>query len=247
MKLRKFLRVLYFPYEALVFLPLVVVLTTVLGIISMILVVTVSPKMGSFLGGRTWARLLAWITPMFVRVKGRENIDATQSYVVVANHASHYDILVLYGWLDVDFKWVMKQELRKIPILGYACDLIGHIYIDRSNVKAAIASLEQAREKIVNGTSVLFFPEGTRSRTGRMRKFKKGAFRMALDLKLPVLPVSIVGTNRILPGKSLSLLPGRAKMIIHPPIPTGGYSEQNLKELMDQTREIIQAGIDGEG
>jgi 1-acyl-sn-glycerol-3-phosphate acyltransferase len=165
--------------------------------------------------------------------------------VIVSNHQSQFDIFVLYGWLDIDFKWVMKQELRKVPVIGIACERLGHIYVDRSNREAALASIDGAKQRIVDGTSVLFFPEGTRSRDKLMRPFKKGAFRMALDLQLPILPVSIQGTREILPSDTLDLYPGRATMIIHPPIPVADYDTARLHELMEHTRRVIAApGLD---
>jgi 1-acyl-sn-glycerol-3-phosphate acyltransferase len=165
--------------------------------------------------------------------------------VIVANHQSHYDIFLLYGWLGVDFKWVMKQELRKAPMIGVACDRLGHIFVDRSDRQAAIASLQTAKERIRNGTSVFFFPEGTRSRSGDLRAFKKGAFRMALDLDLPILPITLVGTRRIMPPDSLDIFPGKARMIIHPPVAIGPYRDNDVEELMAVVRRTIESGLDG--
>jgi 1-acyl-sn-glycerol-3-phosphate acyltransferase len=178
---------------------------------------------------------------MRVTVIGRRNVDPLQSYVIVSNHQSQYDIFVLYGWLDIDFKWVMKQELRKVPAIGISCERLGHIYVDRSNREAALASINAAKQRIVDGTSVLFFPEGTRSRDNRMRPFKKGAFRMALDLQLPILPITIQGTRDILPSDTMDLYPGRATMIIHPPIAIDEYSHDTLEDLMARTRTVIEA------
>jgi 1-acyl-sn-glycerol-3-phosphate acyltransferase len=178
---------------------------------------------------------------MRVKVIGRRNVDPLQSYVIVSNHQSQYDIFVLYGWLNIDFKWVMKQELRKVPAIGISCERLGHIYVDRSNREAALSSINAAKQRIVDGTSVLFFPEGTRSRDNRMRPFKKGAFRMALDLQLPILPITIQGTRYILPSDTLDLYPGRATMIIHPPIPIGNYSHDTLDDLIARTRAVIEA------
>ena len=238
------LRILYFPYIIFVFFPLLGLSTVFFGTLTVILVHIVGPRLASVAGGTWWARFNSFITPMLVTVTGRENIDKKQSYVVVSNHQSHYDIFVLYGWLGVDFKWVMKKELRKIPFLGYACDTLGHIYIDRSDSKSALASLQEAKTKIKDGTSVIFFPEGTRNATDEMLPFKKGAFQMALDLGVPVLPVSILNTKKILPPKTLKLFPGRARLIIHEPIPVVGYTKENLKDLMSETRQVIQSGLD---
>jgi 1-acyl-sn-glycerol-3-phosphate acyltransferase len=232
---------LYKIYTWLVFAPIFGISTLFFGTSTVILLFFLKPRLVSTLCGKTWARVNSFATPMRVTVRGRRNVDPRQSYVIVSNHQSQFDIFVLYGWLDIDFKWVMKQELRKVPALGIACERLGHIYVDRSNREAALASINAAKQRIVDGTSVLFFPEGTRSRDNRMRPFKKGAFRMALDLQLPILPITIQGTRDILPSDTLDLYPGRATMIIHPPIPIDDYSHDALDELMARTRAVIEA------
>ena len=188
---RKMLRILYQPYKWFIFLPCFAVSTIFFGSLTVILSVITSPRITSFICGTVWARLNGYLTPILVNVTGRNNIVKTKSYVIVANHQSHYDIFVIYGWLGVDFKWVMKQELRKMPGIGIGCEKVGHIFIDRSNHEKAIASLLAAKEKIVNGTSVIFFPEGTRSKDGSLGTFKKGAFKMAIDRMNFFLPVNI--------------------------------------------------------
>lgn len=178
---------------------------------------------------------------MGVTVEGTQYFDHRRSYVVVANHQSQLDILVVYGWLDLDFRWVMKKELRKVPVLGICCEKVGHIYIDRSDASAAVATINKAKEKISDGTSIFFFPEGTRSRDGNLLPFKKGAFKMALDLQLPILPISIVGTHDIMPADTMRLRPGRSKLIIHPPIETSGWGDERHSELMQRTRDAISS------
>lgn len=237
----RILRKLYKIYAWLVVAPILGISTVFFGTSTVILLFFLKPRLVSTLCGKTWARVNSFVTPMRVRVIGRQNVDPLQSYVIVSNHQSQYDIFVLYGWLNIDFKWVMKQELRKVPAIGISCERLGHIYVDRSNREAALASINAAKQRIVDGTSVLFFPEGTRSRDNRMRPFKKGAFRMALDLQLPILPITIQGTRDILPSDTLDLYPGRATMIIHPPIPIDGYSHDALDDLMARTRAVIEA------
>lgn len=244
---RKILVVLYQPYKWLVYVPFLILSTLVFGAIAVILSTLVNQKVGSFIGGAVWSRLNGYMTPIFVKVLGKENIDKYQSYVIVPNHQSHFDVFVLYGWLGIDFKWVLKQELRKVPGLGIGCEKVGHIFIDRSNHEKAIASINAARKKIVNGTSVIFFPEGTRQTSGRLGEFKKGAFKFAIDMGLPLLPVTIINTNKILPPHTMNLLPGKATMIIHPKIDTAGYDDANIDELMEKTRASIQSGIDTHG
>jgi len=136
------------------------------------------------------------MTPVVVFLKGKENIQDQTSYVIVANHQTGWDIFLLYGFLPIDFKWMMKKELRKVPWIGYASEKVGHVFIDRSSLRAAMRSLTEAKQKLVNGTSVLMFPEGTRSGQKEMKPFKKGAFKLAVELGLDVLPVTIVNTIR---------------------------------------------------
>lgn len=237
---------LYQPYKYLVFAPLVVVWTTICASLVLVFAPFTSSRTASRLAAVPWARVLAWFTPMTVEVKGRHHIDPGQSYVLVSNHQSQYDIFVLYGWLGVDFKWVMKRELRKVPGIGVACDKLGHIFIDRSNHAAALATLEAAKTKIVNGTSVIFFPEGTRSRDGKLKRFKRGAFRMALDLGLPILPLTVTGTRDVLPADTSDLLPGSASLIIHEPVAVAGLKATDCQSLSDQVREVIASGLPSE-
>ncbi len=239
----KILLELYQIYKYLVFFPLVAVSTTVMGTAATLLAILVDKKIASVCG-IIWARFNSYITPMLVTVIGKEKIQTNKSYVIVANHQSQYDIFVIYGWMPVDFRWVMKIQLRDVPFLGYACYKIGHIYIDRSNPEAAKASINAARDRIKGGTSIMFFPEGTRSVDGGLLDFKKGAFKFALDMNLPVLPVTIVNTRNVLPAKSLKLFPGSAKLIIHDPIDISQHSEETIGEIMNTARKRIQQGLD---
>jgi len=234
---------LYQPYKYLVFVPAVGLVTASQATAALVLSFMTSPRTASRLSAVPWARILAFMAPMRVVVEGRENIDPQQSYVLVSNHQSQFDIFMLYGWLGVDFKWVMKQELRSVLGIGMACDRLGHIFIDRSNHAAAMATLEAAKKKIVDGTSVMFFPEGTRSRDGKLMRFKKGAFRMAVDLGLPILPLTVTGTRDVLPAGTSDLLPGSARLIIHEPILVDGLTAMDCPHLSNQVREVIASGL----
>lgn len=235
---------LYQPYKYLVVMPVLALNTAIFASIGAIFPFFTTPRTASRLSGVPWARVMAWVTPMRVQVEGREHVDPRQSYVLVSNHQSQYDIFVLYGWLGVDFKWVMKKELRNVLGIGVACERLGHIYIDRSNHAAAVATLERAKNTIVDGTSVVFFPEGTRSRSGKLKPFKKGAFRMALDLGLPILPLTIVGTRDVLPAGTSDLMPGSARLVIHPPVPVSGSSIEDCERLKDQVRDLIASSLE---
>lgn len=242
--LKKVLWFLYQPYKWLVYIPFLGISTLFFGSLVVILLSVVNPRLASLIGGVTWARMNAFFAPMFVKKTGEENIDKNQSYVIVSNHQSQFDIFVLYGWMGVDFKWIMKQELRKVPALGIACERLGHVFIDRTNRESAIASLHAVKKRITKGTSIIFFPEGTRSKDGNIGEFKKGAFRMALELGFPVLPITIIGTNEILPPNTMDLFPGKAKMIIHKPIDSSAYNNETIEELMNRVKGVMQSGFE---
>lgn len=205
------------------------------------------PFVGDLVVNRTvlvwWARFNSFMIPMRVTVGGRENIVKGRSYVIVSNHQSLIDSILLVGWLKTDIKWVMKKELRKVPVFGYAAEKGGQIIIDRSNPKAAYESLRRADEKIAGGTSIVILPEGTRSRTGQLGEFKKGAFWLSLNLGIPILPVSIINTRNILPPDTLDLFPGRAVLKIHQPVDVGQYDEVSMERLISDVRHIVQTGL----
>jgi len=229
----------YRVYKWLVIIPFLAASTALIGLIVICLSYLGAPDFASRIFGTLWARLNVGVSLVNLQVAGREHLDPRQSYVIVANHQSLFDILLLYGFLGLDIKWVMKKELRQVPILGFACAAMGHILIDRSNTSAALASINQASKRIKDGISVVFFPEGTRSRNATLLPFKKGAFRLAVELQLPILPVTIIGSGEILPTDSLHLRPGQAALIFGVPIPTQGYSSDDLTSLIDISRNTI--------
>jgi len=239
-------KLLFWPYQLyvwLVFFPIAAVVTLVAGFSTAVFASIASPRLASRVFAVHWARILARLTPIRIRVYGAEHADRKRTYVVVCNHQSQYDILLVYGWLDLDLKWVMKQELRKIPGIGVGCEKAGHIFIDRSNPRNARASVEKALKYLGDGVGILFFAEGTRSLDGKLLPFKKGAFRLAIEQRLPILPVTLLGTREILPAKTLRLFPGRATMLIHPAIETAGLDIAQVDVLLDLTRQAIASGL----
>ena len=238
----KLLLNLYQIYKYIIFFPFLGLSTVVLACFALPTVFIFKADRIGRKFGRIWSRFNAYMTPMFVSVLGMENIDPNRSYIVVANHLSLYDILAVYGWLPMDFRYVMKMELRRVPIMGYSAEKIGHICIDRSNTERAITTINAARDKISDGTSIFFFPEGKRSSTNAMLPFKKGAFRLALDMQLPVVPITIIGTNDIVPTDTISLFPGKVKIIVHKPLDITAYTHDSMHQLMDDARKIIKSG-----
>ena len=226
-------------YKWVVVGPFLAISTLFLGVIIIVLSLLGAPDFASRVFATGWARLNSAVVMMKVNIRGREKIDPSGSYVIVANHQSLIDIYILYGFLGLDIKWIMKKELRAIPILGIACELMGHIMIDRSNTNAALASINAAREKIRDGMSVVFFPEGTRSRTGELKTFKKGAFRLAQELQIPILPVVIHNSSSVLPSDGVDLTPGTVTLEFCEPIPTHGLEAKQVSNLSRETRETM--------
>ncbi|MDO4461800.1 MAG: lysophospholipid acyltransferase family protein [Bacteroidia bacterium] len=233
---------MYAIYKYLFVVPVFAILTIVCTVL-IVLLGLISPKLTRYCGV-IWAKVMQWLTPMPVEVVGKENIEEGQSYVVACNHQGAYDIFVVYGTLGacIDFRWILKQELRKVPVLGFACEKMGHIFIERTSRRAAYNSIQRAKKLLVGGTSVVIFPEGTRSGKREMGVFKHGAFKMAMDLQLPILPVSIKDTYKVM-GKSLATLkPGRVTMTIHKPIDITEYEERR-DDLIEAVRSSIASAV----
>jgi 1-acyl-sn-glycerol-3-phosphate acyltransferase len=229
-------------YKWLIFLPLTMVVTLLCAIFAVLFSLLVSQHIGNLVGGVYWSRIIGFITPMRVTVNGVKYINPKQSYIIVSNHQSTYDIFLLYGWLGIDFRWIMKKELRKIFAIGYASEKVGHIFIDRSSPKAAYLSLEEAKRKLVNGTSVVIFPEGTRTNSNKLGRFKRGASKMAFDLNLPILPVTIVDTHKVMGSGFLNIHPGKVKLIIHPVVNIEAFNGDE-DVLMEHVRKIIATAL----
>ncbi len=227
----------------LVYVPTAVLATLLGALIAIPLAILVSPRLANLHVAVNWGRMLTRMVPVKVELEGLEQIDPNRSYVVVANHQSQIDIPVVYGYSGLDLRWVAKAEVGRIPFLAAGCRAIGHIFIDRSNPEQARQAINRAVERLEPGTGLMFFPEGTRSRSGELQSFKKGAFRVAVDQQLPVLPVSVTGTREVLPAYTLRLRPGRVKVRFHDPVATEGMGVEQVGELRRRVHGIIESGL----
>lgn len=234
---------LFVLYQWLVALPVLIILTILTAVFTIILSPVFPNAQFSYFPARWWGRFFCYLLFIKVKITGLEKLDPKKSYVIAANHQSIYDIFVVYGWLPMIFKWVMKAELRKIPLVGKACESAGHIFIDRKNPVAAKKSLDKAEAQLRNGVSVVVFPEGTRTYTGQMGKFKKGAFRMATDLHLPIVPVTLRGCFERLPRNGFVVTSGTIEMIVHEPVEVEGYEHEKQPELMQKLHDIIESAL----
>ena len=235
---------LYQVYVFLILMPLGLSITFIAGWATVAAATIWNPRIASRYVAANWARIICWMTPVKVTVEGAENANPEKTYVVVCNHQSQYDIFLVYGYLNLDLKWVLKAELRKAPGVGIGCEKAGHIFVDRRNPEQARKSVSEALDRVGDGVGVLFFAEGTRSPDGKLQAFKKGAFRVAATQGLPVLPITIIGTRDIQKPKSLFIFPGKIKMIIHPAIDAArGEDSSDVMSLLTQTRAAIASAL----
>jgi len=237
-----FLKIAYQPYKWIMVIPFLFLITMVFGLIAIFTGLLFKQDAVNIVAV-IWSRLCCAIVPLKVTIKGKKNYNKNKSYVIVANHQSMADIPVIHGHLGLNIKWIMKKELGEIPIFGSACRQLGCIIVDRADHDAALKSIEDAKKKLSQKASVLFFAEGTRSRDGKVMPFKKGAFRFACETELPILPVTVKNSFDILPSDSLDLIPGTIELIVHPPVHFLNHHITHLDERIEQTRKVISTAL----
>jgi 1-acyl-sn-glycerol-3-phosphate acyltransferase len=189
-----------------------------------------------------YSRIALFVLGVKVSCRGLENIDVRKPYVFMSNHASHADSLALAAVIPHPLHWVFKKELSKIPVFGWALLACGQIMVDRSDPEASKAALGNAVAGLSGNHSVMIYPEGTRSRDGKLGPFKKGGFWMALQAGFPIVPVRVCGTQQIVAADSLRIRPGKVRVELFPPIPTAGKGASELPGLMERVREAMLSG-----
>jgi 1-acyl-sn-glycerol-3-phosphate acyltransferase len=195
-------------------------------------------------GARRWARWSLATCGIQVEAEGLEEISSSDSFVVMSNHQSVFDIVALVATCPLSWRFVAKRELTRIPFFGWGLVAAGHIVIDRSRTDRAVGSLKRAAARVRAGTSVIIFPEGTRSPTSTMQAFKSGGFHLAMQAGVPILPVSISGSRRITPRGSLRVDSGRILVRYRKPIPTRDWPLDQREGLKEAVREAIFDGFD---
>lgn len=192
-----------------------------------------------------WARMILWVCGIKVRISGQKNIDTGVPCIYMTNHQSYFDIFALLACLPVDFKFIVKQELMRIPLFGPSMRKAGYIGIERKDPRKAVESIKKAAEKIKQGASVVIFPEGTRSIDGRLREFKRGGFSLSLKSGCDIVPVAISNSYLIAPKGSLRINRGSIDMAIGEPISVKGYRKKNIAELMDRVKDAMLRQMGG--
>jgi 1-acyl-sn-glycerol-3-phosphate acyltransferase len=188
---------------------------------------------------RLWARFLLKLIHVPVHVEGLEHLVPGRTYVYAANHRSQFDIFVLLSILPGDYGWVAKKSLFQIPLFGQAMARLGNISLDRTNLKDAIKSLNEAAALVQAGRSIIIFPEGTRATSRELLPFKKGVFIMAQKAGQPIVPITINGTMAIQPRGSLHLRPGPVQVVISPPVDPRDFQGRPKEELMAAVHQAI--------
>ena len=213
--------------------------TTIFG--SLVVVVSILTQKSDIahIIARMWGRSILWVSAIKVTVKGLEKLNPAQSYIYMANHQSNFDIPALLGKLPVQFRWLAKAELFRIPIFGRAMRGCEYISIDRSNRKMAFKSLVMAAQIIRSGTSVMIFPEGTRTSDGRLKDFKKGGFVLSVDAGVPIVPIIIYGTWSIMPKTRLRIDAAPVVIEICDPIETNTFTRKTKNDLIVKVRNTM--------
>lgn len=217
--------------------------TLFLGVAAVVIHRITKSREGPHKCARLWSKVNLLAAGVQVHIRGLENIDPHGAYIYAPNHQSWFDIFALSAKLPVQFRWLAKEELFRIPVLGAAMSAIGYIPIDRGDRRKAFSSMNQAAEKIQKGTSIVIFPEGTRSATGVLQDFKKGGFILAIKSQQPIVPVSISGSHRILQKGDWRLNPGVIHVAIGAPIETRSLTTRDRDSLSDAVREAIRENL----
>lgn len=234
--------VLRFLYQWIIVMPIMVVITIMTALITIIGCFLGNHRVWGYYPGLIWSRLFCLISLVRIEVRGREKLDRSTSYVFVANHQGAYDIFLIYGYLGHKFKWMMKSSLRRIPFVGAACAAAGFIFVDRSG-KGLRETLAAAEKILTGGMSLVVFPEGSRTPDGKIHRFKKGAYQIADDLSLPVVPLTIDGSYRVLSKNSKLIRPGKIVLTVHDPIFPQADGHYDMDALITDSYRVIEEAL----
>lgn len=238
------MKYLYYIYQLLVAFPIIIIVTilTCIGITTCCLFG--GGNKPSYYFGKWWGWIIIRAFLLPVTVEGRENISDGQSYVFVANHQGAFDIFLLYGFLDRNFKWMMKSGIKKIPFVGFACKMSKQIFVGRN--ENTVKTYNLARKTLAGGTSMVVFPEGSRTYDGKMIPFKKGAFVLADELQLPIIPITINGVFKVMPRTKdwhfANWSPLR--VTIHQPIYPVDKGMRNIVTITRQSFDSVQSALE---
>ena len=239
------MRYLYRIYQLFFAFPVIILYTIFTALIVVIGCTIGSGHFWGYYPGKWWAWLIVRVLLLPVTVEGRENLVKGQSYVFVSNHQGAFDIFLIYGFLGRNFKWMMKRQLRNVPFVGIACQAAHHIFVDKRGPSKIRQTYEQARKTLKNGMSLVVFPEGARTFTGHMGTFRRGAFMLADELQLPVVPITINASFDVMPRtRDLKwVIRHPLRLTIHRSIPPIGQGIDNIKNTENRSYAAIMSGL----
>jgi 1-acyl-sn-glycerol-3-phosphate acyltransferase len=229
-------------------IPTITVYTIVLGTLSIASSLFDSRGVFAHWCARTWSWLILATTGVRVQVRGLDRLERGKTYVFVANHQSIYDIPVLFASLPYQLRIIAKDSLRRFPILGWHLSRTGHLLVDRRKPDPRVV-FNWANGLTANGVSLIVFPEGTRSQSGRLGPFKGGSIYPAVQAGLPIVPISVAGSRHVMRKGRLMTCPGEVDVIVHDPIPTLAVREPDIRAVRDlaaRVREIIMPPVEAE-
>lgn len=239
------MKYLYRIYQLFIAAPVILVATIITAV-----TVTIGCMLGNghfwgYYPGRWWGWVIIRVLLLPVKVEGRENLQSGQSYVFVSNHQGAFDIFLIYGFLQRNFKWMMKRQIRNIPLVGLACEASHQIFVDKRGPSKIKETYTKARATLKDGMSLVVFPEGSRSFTGHMGVFRRGAFMLADELQLPVAPLTINGSFNVMPRmRDMHFVNWHPlTLTIHKPIAPVGQGAENIKHLEQESYQIVMSGL----
>lgn len=239
------MKYLYRIYQLFIALPVILVATVVTA-----LTVTIGCTLGNghfwgYYPGKWWSWIIIRILLLPVKVEGGDQLDPNQSYVFVSNHQGAFDIFLIYGFLCRNFKWMMKRQLRNIPLVGKACEASHQIFVDKRGPSKIKETYDKARATLRGGMSLVVFPEGARTFTGHMGLFRRGAFMLADEIQLPVVPLTINGSFNVMPRmRDMKwVLWHPLRLTIHKPIAPKGQGADNIKAIEKESYDVVMSGL----
>ncbi len=235
MKILSFIRSIF----VLLVIPLNTIVCSLAAVLFMV-ILRCSEERGQIIP-KIWGKVMIIACGVKVRVEGLEQLDRHKPYILAANHQSQFDIFAMAGYFDFNFRWLAKKELFEIPLFGQALKQSGAISVDRSRGREAVKSLNKAAQRIADGTSVMIFPEGTRNAGGDdLLPFKTGAMVLGIKSGVPIVPIAICGTDRILPAKKLMARSGEVVIRVGQPVDTSQYTMKQKQQLAEDIRSKVK-------
>lgn len=239
--MKKILRPFYLLYQLVIAYPLAGIATMLTGLSMTLFGKFVHVKGGDYYPAVLWAKFMIRIFLLPMKVVGLENLEPDKKYIFVANHQGFWDVFMMFGYLGHNFKWMMKDSLRKMPFVGKGCYDTGHIFVNRESPQKEI--FVKAIRILKSGTSLGIFAEGTRTDTGRLGEFKKGAFAIADMTQVEVVPLAIEGSFKLLPKKAIFMNWTPLKITIMKPLAPIGKGKENVEYLMNESRSAIAKAL----